>query len=107
MISRISDNDFITEGDPVVGQVFVNSLSGYSYQDVVVVCTLPAGIQPGTYYVAFQIDPTNVIQETNESDNNFKYDASLGLLTVIPKQNILYLADKILTVGILLKQKVI
>ncbi len=88
--TRISDNDFITEGDPVVGQLYVNSLSGYANQDIVITCTLPAGIQPGAYYVAFQIDPTNVIQETNESDNSFKYDASAGLLTVVPQQNILY-----------------
>ncbi|MDZ7330905.1 MAG: hypothetical protein ONB31_02880, partial [candidate division KSB1 bacterium] len=77
----LSTNDVISPSDTKVGESSVSSISGGSYRDVVTSCTVPSSMTPGDYYVGMIIDPENVVQETNENDNNWHH-GSTRLLTV-------------------------
>jgi M6 family metalloprotease-like protein len=79
----LSKDTVITTKDTYLGQVTVSSLAGGATQTFTANVTLPKTLRMGTkYYVGAMADATNVIAESNES-NNTGYDS--GILTISNK----------------------
>ena len=77
-----SSNATITPIDHLLGRVTMSSIAGGSYGNADLnLTTFPAGIPAGVYYVGIIIDPTNVVAESNES-NNIGVDINGYSLTV-------------------------
>lgn len=74
----------ITASDYYLGQVNL-AMSINSWTLVTLRSTLPTNVSPGTYYVGWIIDPTNVNVETNEANNTAFHAATL--LTVTPSSS--------------------
>jgi hypothetical protein len=74
----------ITASDYYLGQINL-AMSINSWTLVTLRSTLPTNVPPGTYYVGWIIDPTNVNVETNEANNTAFHAATL--LTVIPSSS--------------------
>jgi subtilase family serine protease len=76
----LSKDTVINTKDTYLGQVTVSSLAGGATQTFTANVTLPKTLRMGTkYYVGAIVDATNVIAESNES-NNTGYDS--GVLTI-------------------------
>ena len=92
----ISTNNPVTVSDYFIGEIALESLSPDETSDktfsVNVLDEIP-GLPEGEYYVAYLIDHENVIDESNESDNNYTYileqidNYFIPNLTFVPVQN--------------------
>lgn len=64
-----SVNTFITTSDYLLGNVWVPSISPFAWDNADWSGTLPSGIPPGSYYVGWLIDRTNLRSEFDEGNN--------------------------------------
>lgn len=78
----LSTNTSISNSDTKVGESNVSSISAGSYRDVITTCTIPNSMPQGNYWVGEIIDPDNIIQESNENDNDWYHGSTQ--LTVNP-----------------------
>lgn len=78
----------VTASDYFLGQVNL-SLSANSWTTVTLRSTFPTSIPPGTYYVGWIIDPDNLNDESNES-NNTAFNPSSMLTVVEAVEPVLY-----------------
>jgi len=76
-----TDSVWGNSDDVVLGDVDRPAgLAAFSSTSIVRMFTIPDGTAPGTYFLAFSVDPTGAISESNESNNI--YFTSSQLVTV-------------------------
>lgn len=65
----LSTNTTVSMDDTYLGNDYVNGLSAGSSSIEAISATLPTTLVAGTYYILFQADASNRVDETNENNN--------------------------------------
>ncbi len=76
---RLSTDTLITTGDPLVHSLSRPALAAGQLSSALASFVLPVTTKPGTYYLALVVDRTNVVPETNESNNIALYKVTVSV----------------------------